>query len=98
MLYLTRKIDESIIINDTIELKVVEIRGRSVKLGFEFPSDATVLRKELYERIRSENQEAAKTQGASQAEALKKVRIKPSAGPEGSGESSEPSSPPADES
>ena len=55
MLYLTRKIGESIVINDTIELTVVEVRGRSVKLGFVFPPDATVLRKEIYDKIMAEN-------------------------------------------
>ncbi len=64
MLYLTRKIGESVVINDTIELTVVEVRGKSAKLGFTFPPEATVLRKELYERIRRENIAAA------QAEAL----------------------------
>lgn len=55
MLYLSRKLGESIIINDTIEMEVVEIKGRSVKLGFVFPSDASILRKELYEKIREQN-------------------------------------------
>ena len=59
MLYLTRKIGESIIINNTIELTLIEVRGKSAKLGFTFPADATVLRKELYERIREENIAAA---------------------------------------
>lgn len=58
MLYLTRKEGEAIIINDTIELTVVEVKGRSVKLGFVFPQDASILRKELYEKIRQQNIEA----------------------------------------
>jgi carbon storage regulator len=58
MLYLSRKEGESIIINDTIELTVMEIKGRSVKLGFVFPQDASILRKELYEKIRLQNIEA----------------------------------------
>ena len=40
MLYLMRKQDESIIINNDIELKVIEIKGKSVKLGFQFPQGA----------------------------------------------------------
>mgnify|MGYP001240563951 CR=1 FL=1 len=59
MLYLTRKIGESIVINNSIELTVVEVRGRTVKLGFDFPPDATVLRKELYDKIMAENMAAA---------------------------------------
>lgn len=58
MLYLSRKEGESIIINDKIELTVVEIKGRSVKLGFVFPQDASILRKELYDKIRQQNLEA----------------------------------------
>ncbi len=59
MLYLMRKQDESIIINNNIELKVVEIKGKSVKLGFTFPKGASVLRKELYDKIMAENVAAA---------------------------------------
>lgn len=59
MLYLTRKIGESIVINDDIELTVVEVRGRSVKLGFTFPPTVSVLRREIYERIQAENKAAA---------------------------------------
>ncbi len=59
MLYLTRKVGESVIINDKIELTVVEVRGKSAKLGFTFPPEASVLRKELHERIMQENAAAA---------------------------------------
>ena len=59
MLYLTRKIGESIIINNTIELTVVEVRGKTVKLGFLFPKEATILRKELHQKIMDQNIAAA---------------------------------------
>lgn len=59
MLYLTRKIGESVVINDEIEVTVVDIRGKSIKLGFTFPEHATVLRREIYERIQEENRAAA---------------------------------------
>ena len=64
MLYLTRKLGESVIINDDIEVTVVDIRGRSVKLGFTFPQGASVLRRELYEKIQKENLEAAQGSAA----------------------------------
>ena len=51
-----RKQDESIIINNEIELKVIEIKGKSVKLGFNFPKGSSVLRKELFDKIMTENQ------------------------------------------
>lgn len=59
MLYLTRKVGESVVINDNIEITVVEVRGKSAKIGFVFPSDVSVLRRELYEKIRAENFAAA---------------------------------------
>lgn len=59
MLYLTRKTGESIIINNTIELQVVEVRGKSVKLGFTFPPEATILRKEIHDKVMAENMAAA---------------------------------------
>ncbi len=62
MLYLTRKVGESVVINDNIEVTVVEIRGKSIKLGFTFPQEASVLRRELYDRIQEENRAAAGAQ------------------------------------
>ena len=59
MLYLTRKIGESVVINDEIEVTVIDIRGKSIKLGFTFPEHATVLRREIFERIQAENRAAA---------------------------------------
>ncbi len=71
MLFLTRKVGESIIINNDIELTVIEVRGKTAKLGFTFPADASVLRKELYERIRQENIAAAQAQADALDDALK---------------------------
>ncbi len=58
MLYLTRKVGESVIINNNIEVTVIEVRGKSIKLGFTFPPEATVLRREIHERIQAENRAA----------------------------------------
>jgi carbon storage regulator len=77
MLYLTRKIGESVIINDNIEVTVVDIRGKSIKLGFTFPSDATVLRREIFERIQEENRAAAAADDDTLSEALKGVARDP---------------------
>jgi len=73
MLYLTRKIGESVIINDDIEVTVIDIRGKSIKLGFTFPTDATVLRREIFERIQAENRAAAEG-GEALAQAIKSRR------------------------
>ena len=56
MLYLTRKVGEAIIINDEIKLTVVGIAGKIVKLGFQYPEHAKVLRQEIYDRIQKENE------------------------------------------
>lgn len=58
MLQLARRKGETIIINDSIFITVVEIKGKVVRLGIEFPKDVRVLRKELYERIQEENRQA----------------------------------------
>jgi carbon storage regulator len=59
MLYLSRRVGEAVIINNAIEVRVVEVRGKSVKLGFSFPPEASVLREEVFEQIRLENEAAA---------------------------------------
>lgn len=64
MLYLTRKIGESVVINDTIEVTVVEVRGKAIKLGFTFPPEVSVLRREIHERIKEENRAAAAAGGS----------------------------------
>jgi|GEM_PF-455756 len=58
MLYLTRRPGEAVIINNAIEVRVVELKGKSVKLGFTFPPDATVLREEVFLQIKAENEAA----------------------------------------
>lgn len=70
MLYLTRRKGESIIINGNISLEVVELKGSMVKLGFTFPSDATILRKEIHDKIRVQNEMAAGQNQAMDAEML----------------------------
>jgi carbon storage regulator len=51
MLVLSRKKNESIIINDNIVVTVVEIRGDKVRLGIVAPKSVTVHRQEVYEAI-----------------------------------------------
>ena len=53
MLVLSRKKDESIIINDNIVVTVVEIRRDKVRLGFEAPKDVPIHRREVYEAIQA---------------------------------------------
>ncbi|MCL4171122.1 UNVERIFIED_CONTAM: hypothetical protein GTU68_030803 [Idotea baltica] len=51
MLVLSRKKNESIVINDNIKIVVVEIRGDKVRLGVEAPKEIPVHRREVYEAI-----------------------------------------------
>jgi len=59
MLYLSRKAGEAVIINHSIEVRVVEVRGKTVKLGFSFPPEASVLREEVVAQVRAANEAAA---------------------------------------
>lgn len=58
MLYLTRKVGESIVINGRITVEIEEIRGRTVRLGITSGREDSVLRKEVHDRIQAENQAA----------------------------------------
>jgi len=59
MLVLARQKDETIIIGDSIEITVVDVRGDKVRLGINAPKHIQVHRKEVYEAIRRENRGAA---------------------------------------
>ncbi|ADK81717.1 MULTISPECIES: carbon storage regulator CsrA [Sediminispirochaeta] len=59
MLILARKVNERIIIGDSIEISVVDIRGDQVKLGIEAPRNVKVYRHEVFEAIQEENRAAA---------------------------------------
>ncbi len=59
MLVLTRRQDEEVVIGDHIIVKVVEVKGNTVRLGFEAPADVTIHRKEVYEEIARANRMAA---------------------------------------
>jgi carbon storage regulator len=64
MLYLSRRVGEAVIINNAIEVRVVEVRGKTVKLGLSFPADASVLREEVFVQVRRENEAAAEAAAA----------------------------------
>lgn len=59
MLVLSRKINETILIGDNIEIVVVAVAGDNVRLGIRAPKDVKILRSEVYEDIQKQNQEAA---------------------------------------
>jgi len=61
MLVLSRKNNESIIIDGNIEIIVLSSEGDTVKLGIRAPKEVSILRKELFEDIQSSNVEAVQT-------------------------------------
>lgn len=58
MLVLSRKKNESIVVNDSIIITVVEIRGDKVRLGIEAPRDVPIHRSEIYAAIHAEHPDA----------------------------------------
>ncbi|AOZ97363.1 carbon storage regulator, CsrA [Butyrivibrio hungatei DSM 14810] len=70
MLALSRKKNESIVINNNIEVTVLDIRGDQIKLGISAPKDVPIYRKEVYIQIQNENKEATDVSGI---EELKKL-------------------------
>ena len=62
MLILTRKKDESIIINGNIEIQIMSIEEGKVKIGIEAPKDIEIFRSEVFDKIEAANHEASKPQ------------------------------------
>jgi carbon storage regulator len=60
MLVLTRKLGESIAIDDHIKVVVVQIKGKQVRLGIQAPKETKIHREEVYAAIQEQNKEAAK--------------------------------------
>ena len=61
MLVLSRKKNESIVINDDITIVVVEIRGDKVRLGVEAPREVPVHRREVYDAIKRSSEMPAES-------------------------------------
>ena len=68
MLALARKVNESIMIGNDIEITVLEIKGDQIKLGVKAPKSVPIYRKELYVQVQEENKQAG---SAVDVEALK---------------------------
>ena len=61
MLVLTRKLGESIAIDDHIKIVVVQIKGKQVRLGIKAPRETKIHREEVYQAIQDQNKEALDT-------------------------------------
>ena len=70
MLALSRRRDESLVIDNNIEVTILDIRGDQVKIGISAPKEIPIYRKEVYLQIQEANKQAMEVDGA---EALKKI-------------------------
>ncbi len=73
MLILTRKVEQGIVINNDVVVRVLSIDGERVKIGVDAPRSISVLREELLEEVAGENREAAARPSASNDQ-LRKLR------------------------
>ncbi len=77
MLVLTRRLHESILIGDDIEIQIVQVRGAGgqavVRVGISAPKHVTVLRKEVYDEVVAANKQALQPKISLPAELLQAV-------------------------
>ena len=66
MLVLTRKLGESIAIDDHIKIRVIQIKGKQVRLGIEAPKETRIHREEIYSSIQNKNQKPLSQQEENQ--------------------------------
>ena len=71
MLALSRKVNESIMLGNDIEVTILEIKGDQVKVGIKAPKNVQIFRKEIYLQIEEENKKAAEQ--ATDREAIEKT-------------------------
>ena len=61
MLILTRRVGETLMIGDEVQVTVLGVKGNQVRLGVNAPKEVAVHREEIYERIQRENDEPEST-------------------------------------
>ena len=64
MLVLTRKVGEKLLIGDNIVISVIEVNRGGIRIGVEAPPNISILRYEVYERIKEENVTASRASSA----------------------------------
>ena len=67
MLVLTRKLGQSIMIGDRVEVQVLSVAGEKVRLGITAPEDVSIFRNEVYDRIESETEVGPEDEGTDNA-------------------------------
>ncbi|MCP4913672.1 MAG: carbon storage regulator CsrA [Oligoflexia bacterium] len=76
MLVLTRKLGESIAIDDHIKIVVVQIKGKQVRLGIKAPKETKIHREEVYQAIQDQNTEAAQSELSALSDLSEELRKK----------------------
>jgi len=71
MLVLTRKKEQSIVINDDIEITIIDVQGDQVRIGINAPRSVSIYRKEIFLEIQEENKRAAEVKNVSLKDLLK---------------------------
>lgn len=74
MLVLTRKLGESIAIDDHIKIVVVQIKGKQVRLGIKAPKETKIHREEVYMAIQEQNKEAMSASPSSLMDVSKAIK------------------------
>ena len=74
MLVLTRKLGESIAIDDHIKITVVQIKGKQVRLGIKAPKETKIHREEVYMAIQDQNKESVGASVASLQDVSKAIK------------------------
>ena len=59
MLVLTRKVGEGFLIGDDVTVRIIELKGGTIRIGIDAPKDKKIFRQEVYDRIKQENVEAS---------------------------------------
>ena len=61
MLVLTRRVNETLMIGDDVTLTVLGVKGNQVRIGVNAPREVAVHREEIYDRIKTEEQQGNDT-------------------------------------